>query len=55
MIIFGGWHNIGIGSALKDGKSEYRLKENSYKFDQFFGRATYSFKKSLFVDRSSSL
>lgn len=41
---FGGAHNIGIGSALKDGlagMSSYKLRTNLI---GFFGRATYSWK-----------
>ncbi len=41
---FGGWHNIGIGSALKDGKANIGSKKTPIKFVGFFGRATYSFK-----------
>ena len=41
---FGGWHNIGIGSALKDGKANIGSKKTSTNLIGFFGRATYSFK-----------
>ena len=41
---FGGWHNIGIGSALKDGKANIGSKKTPTKLIGFFGRATYSFK-----------
>ncbi len=40
---FGGWHNIGIGSALKDGKAGISSSKNSSNLIGFFGRATYSF------------
>ena len=41
---FGGWHNIGIGSALKDGKANIGSKKTPTILIGFFGRATYSFK-----------
>ena len=41
---FGGWHNIGIGSALKDGKANIGSKKTPPNLIGFFGRATYSFK-----------
>lgn len=41
---FGGWHNIGIGSALKDGKANIDSKKTPTNLIGFFGRATYSFK-----------
>ena len=41
---FGGWHNIGIGSALKDGKANIGSKKTPTNLTGFFGRATYSFK-----------
>lgn len=44
---FGGWHNIGIGSALKDGKANIGSKKTPTNLIGFFGRATYSFKNLL--------
>lgn len=41
---FGGWHNIGIGSALKDGKANIGSKKTPTNLIGFFGRATYSYK-----------
>lgn len=41
---FGGWHNIGIGSALKDGKANIGSKKTPTNLIGFFGRAAYSFK-----------
>lgn len=41
---FGGWHNIGIGSALKDGKANIGSKKTPTNLIGLFGRATYSFK-----------
>lgn len=41
---FGGWHNIGIGSALKDGKAGIGSGKTATNLIGFFGRATYSFK-----------
>ena len=41
---FGGWHNIGIGSALKDGKANIGSKKTPTNLIGFFGQATYSFK-----------
>ena len=41
---FGGWHNIGIGSALKDGKANIGSKKTPTNLIGVFGRATYSFK-----------
>lgn len=40
---FGGWHNIGIGSALKDGKAGVGSGKSASNLIGFFGRATYSF------------
>ena len=40
---FGGWHNIGIGSALKEGKAEASSSKKSTNLVGFFGRATYSY------------
>lgn len=40
---FGGWHNIGIGSALKEGKAEGKSSKATTNLIGFFGRATYSF------------
>lgn len=40
---FGGWHNIGIGSALKDGKANIGSKKAPTNLIGFFGRATYAF------------
>lgn len=42
---FGGWHNIGIGSALKEGKATAGSKKTSTNLIGFFGRATYSWKE----------
>lgn len=48
--IFGGWHNIGIGSALKDGKAGAGSSKVRTNLIGFFGRATYSWKdKYLFM------
>lgn len=48
--IFGGWHNIGIGSALKDGKAGAGSSKERTNLIGFFGRATYSWKdKYLFM------
>lgn len=41
---FGGWHNIGIGSALKDGKANIGSSKTPTNLIGFFGRATYSYK-----------
>lgn len=41
---FGGWHNIGIGSALKEGRAGAGSGKTSTNLIGFFGRATYSFK-----------
>ena len=41
---FGGWHNIGIGSALKDGKANIGSKKTPTNLIGFFVCATYSFK-----------
>ena len=47
---FGGWHNIGIGSALKDGKAGIGSSKNAANLIGVFGRATYSFDdKYLFM------
>lgn len=40
---FGGWHNIGIGSALKLGKAGAGSSKSSSNLIGFFGRGTYSF------------
>lgn len=41
---FGGWHNIGIGSALKDGKAGVGSSKSQTNLIGFFGRGTYSFR-----------
>ena len=41
---FGGWHNIGIGSALKEGKAEGSSSKYSSNLIGFFGRGTYAYK-----------
>lgn len=41
---FGGWHNIGIGSALKLGKAEASSSKATTNLVGFFGRGTYSYK-----------
>ena len=41
---FGGWHNIGICTAMKDGKANIGAKKTPTNLIGFFGRATYSFK-----------
>lgn len=41
---FGGWHNIGIGSALKLGKAGAGSSKSTSNLIGYFGRATYSFK-----------
>jgi len=41
---FGGWHNIGIGSALKLGKAGASSSKSTSNLIGFFGRGTYSFK-----------
>lgn len=41
---FGGWHNIGIGSALKEGKAGIYSSKTATNLIGFFGRATYAFK-----------
>lgn len=41
---FGGWHNIGIGSALKEGKASAGSNKTRTNLIGFFGRATYSWK-----------
>jgi TonB-linked SusC/RagA family outer membrane protein len=41
---FGGWHNIGIGSALKEGKAGAGSNKYTSNLIGFFGRGTYSFK-----------
>ncbi len=47
---FGGWHNIGIGSALKEGKASGSSSKSTTNLIGFFGRGTYSFKeKYLFM------
>jgi len=40
---FGGWHNIGIGSALKLGKASASSSKSTSNLVGFFGRGTYSF------------
>lgn len=40
---FGGWHNIGIGSAAKDGKANIGSSKNTTNLIGFFARGTYSF------------
>lgn len=40
---FGGWHNIGIGSALKDGKANLGTNKSLTNLIGFFGRASYAF------------
>ena len=40
---FGGWHNIGIGSALKLGKADANSSKSTTNLVGFFGRATYSY------------
>lgn len=40
---FGGWHNIGIGSALKLGKADASSSKSTTNLVGFFGRATYSY------------
>ncbi len=42
--LFGGWHNIGIGSALKDGKANIGSSKSQTNLIGFFGRGTYSYK-----------
>lgn len=42
---FGGWHNIGIGSALKEGKASGSSSKSTTNLIGFFGRGTYSFKE----------
>ena len=39
---FGGWHNIGIGSALKEGKAGASSSKNTSNLIGFFGRGTYA-------------
>lgn len=47
---FGGWHNIGIGQALKDGKASIGSSKTTTNLIGFFGRATYSYmNKYLFM------
>ena len=47
---FGGWHNIGIGSALKEGLASAGSSKVTTNLIGFFGRATYSWKdKYLFM------
>ncbi|WP_461639380.1 SusC/RagA family TonB-linked outer membrane protein [Labilibaculum euxinus] len=41
---FGGWHNIGIGSAFKEGKAGAGSSKSTSNLIGFFGRATYAFK-----------
>ena len=40
---FGGWHNIGIGSALKDGKANVGSSKTNTNLIGFFGRISYAF------------
>jgi TonB-dependent starch-binding outer membrane protein SusC len=40
---FGGWHNIGIGSALKEGKAGAGSSKSTSNLIGFFGRGTYAF------------
>lgn len=40
----GGWHNIGIGSALKEGKANANSSKSTTNLIGFFGRGTYSFQ-----------
>ena len=40
---FGGWHNIGIGSALKEGKASVNSNKRISNLIGFFGRATYTY------------
>lgn len=40
---FGGWHNIGIGSALKEGKASANSNKRISNLIGFFGRATYAY------------
>ncbi|WP_339739073.1 SusC/RagA family TonB-linked outer membrane protein [uncultured Sunxiuqinia sp.] len=47
---FGGWHNIGIGSALKEGKAGAGSEKRTTNLIGFFGRGTYGFNdKYLFM------
>ena len=41
---FGGWHNIGIGSALKDGLAGMSSSKATTNLIGFFGRATYAWR-----------
>ncbi|MGF7138580.1 SusC/RagA family TonB-linked outer membrane protein [Roseimarinus sediminis] len=40
---FGGWYNIGIGSALKEGKAGAGSSKSTSNLIGFFGRGTYSY------------
>ncbi len=40
---FGGWHNIGIGNALKDGKAGMWSSRYSTNLIGFFGRVSYAY------------
>lgn len=40
---FGGWHNIGIGSALKEGKAGLGSSKLNTNLIGFFGRVSYSY------------
>ena len=40
---FGGWYNIGIGSALKEGKASAGSSKSTSNLIGFFSRGTYSF------------
>ncbi len=46
---FGGWHNIGIGSALKDGKATANSSKYTSNLIGFFGRGTYAFKNKYLL------
>jgi TonB-linked SusC/RagA family outer membrane protein len=46
---FGGWHNIGIGSALKEGKAGAGSWKSTSNLIGFFGRGTYAFKDKYLV------
>ena len=46
---FGGWHNIGIGSALKVGKASANSSKNTTNLIGFFGRGTYAYKNKYLL------
>ncbi len=46
---FGGWHNIGIGSALKEGLAGAGSSKTISNLIGTFGRATYSYKNRYLV------